>query len=527
MKISRKITLTIVLTLLLLLGVGYVGLHYVVGNKFGELERMSVERNRERVRAVVQAELGQLTMLGQDWSEWDETYAYMVSRDPAYLAANLNVRTFETLGVDLVALYDADKQPQAAFAYHGGQLVTQTPAQLAPLTDYLVRYGSLKPNAGIWFDGERYYLLAATQILTSEGEGPSRGTLLLLKAFTTRLVHQLQKRTNLSLSFLSRQQLATSLGVTTLARLRANDSLILPQEERLLTLAQIDTLQEDSPLIFRFTLPRDLMLEGKAIERHIFWLLSLGTLLFGALVLLILNGYIAARLQRLSANLRLIGDDGAVRRLLVEGNDEISQVAIDCNRMLDHLDSLRQRQLDSEARQKLQHGALIHLAKSDLLSGEDPGQAARHINEAICSGTGAARASVWFSAEDKQSMCCQDLFFLPKLHHQQGFHLPYALIQGRYEVSKPEHEPCLILREPYDLTRFGAMLAQLGLEGLSGTILMAPLKQGDELLGFIIAERARLSEVWHPDELAFVLSVCDLSAQTLLTLTKLQRLKRS
>ncbi|MFQ2274682.1 hypothetical protein [Aeromonas hydrophila] len=56
---------------------------------------------------------------------------------------------------------------------------------------------------------------------------------------------------------------------------------------------------------------------------------------------------------------------------------------------------------------------------------------------------------------------------------------------------------------------------------------MAPLKQGDELLGFIIAGRARLSEVWHHDELAFVLSVCDLSAQTLLTLTKLQRLKRS
>ncbi len=63
-------------------------------------------------------------------------------------------------------------------SYHGGQQVAQTPAQLAPLTDYLVRYGSLKPNAGIWFDGERYYLLAATQILTSEGEGLS-GTILM------------------------------------------------------------------------------------------------------------------------------------------------------------------------------------------------------------------------------------------------------------------------------------------------------------------------------------------------------------
>ncbi|WAF89112.1 hypothetical protein NRZ28_13170 [Aeromonas hydrophila] len=110
----------------------------------------------------MQAELGQLNMLGQDWSEWDETCAYMVSRDPAYLAANLNVRTFETLGVDLVALYDADKQPQLSWRPTGG-------ADPGPAGDYLVRYGSLKPNAGIWFDGERYYLLAATQILTSSG----------------------------------------------------------------------------------------------------------------------------------------------------------------------------------------------------------------------------------------------------------------------------------------------------------------------------------------------------------------------
>lgn len=527
MKISRKITLTIVLTLLLLQGVGYVGLHYVVSDKFGELERVSVERNRERVRAVVQAELGQLTMLGQDWSEWDETYAFMARRDQAYLDANFNVRTFETLGIDLLALYDRVKQPQVAFAYQAGKLVSQTPAQLGALTDYLMRYGTLKPNAGIWFDGERYYLMTATQILSSEGEGPSRGTLLLFKAFTPKFIRQLQKRTALSLTFLSPDQLAASLGAPTLTRLMASDSLILPQEDRLLTLAQIDTLQEASPLIFRFTLPRDLMLEGKAIEQRIFWLLSLGTLLFAALVLLILNGYIAARLQRLSANLRLIADDGAVRRLLVEGKDEISQVAIDCNRMLDHLDSLRQQQADSGTRQQLQHGALIHLAKSDLLTGEDPGQAARHINEAVCAGTGAARASVWFCAEDKQSMFCQDLFFLPKRHHQQGFHLPYALIQGRYEVSKPEHAPCLIIRERYDLSRFGAMLAQLGLDALSGAILMAPLKQGDELLGFIIAERASLKEEWHPDETAFVLSVCDLSAQTLLTLTKLQQLKRS
>ena len=149
-----------------------------------------------------------------------------------------------------------------------------------------MRYGSLKPNAGIWFDGERYYLLAATQILTSEGRGRVAAPCCCSRPSPPGWSISCKSAPIFAL-LLSPQQLATSLGVTTLARLRANDSLILPQEERLLTLAQIDTLQEDSPLIFRFTLPRDLMLEGKAIERHIFWLLSLGTLLFGALVLLI------------------------------------------------------------------------------------------------------------------------------------------------------------------------------------------------------------------------------------------------
>ncbi|MDM5132803.1 hypothetical protein OB962_17660 [Aeromonas piscicola] len=46
-------------------------------------------------------------------------------------------------------------------------------------------------------------------------------------------------------------------------------------------------------------------------------------------------------------------------------------------------------------------------------------------------------------------------------------------------------------------------------------------------VSFIIAERSSLKEESHPDETAFVLWVCDLFAQTLLTLTKLQQLKRS
>ena len=218
------------------------------------------------------------------------------------------------------------------------------------------------------------------------------------------------------------------------------------------------------------------MLEGKAIERHIFWLLSLGTLLFGALVLLILNGYIAARLQRLSANLRLIGDDGAVRRLLVEGNDGSPRwpsTAIECSIIWTACVSA-----SSTAKPARNCSTAPHSSGQERSAERrGSGQAARHINEAICSGTGAARGQCLVQCRRQAEHVLPGSVLLPKLHHQQGFHLPYALIRGATGL-KPEHEPCLILREPYDLTRFGAMLAQLGLEGLSGTILMAPQAGG-------------------------------------------------
>ena len=99
-----------------------------------------------------------------------------------------------------------------------------------------------------------------------------------------------------------------------------------------------------------------------------------------------------------------------------------------------------------------------------------------------------------------------------------------AMLQGRYEQSRQGDEPCLVLSDPYDLSRFRAMLMQLGLPPFAGRVLMAPLHHKGELLGFIIAEHERPQQAWQADELTFVLCVCDFSTQTLLTLSKLIRL---
>lgn len=523
MKISRRITLSILLVLLLLLTSGYLGLHLLVEGRFAELEHGAIERNQNRVEQAMGGEVGNLLRLARDWAEWDDTYDYMETRDPRYLASNINARTFETLGFDHIALFDGARRPQFAERYEKGQTLAMTPEQLAGLESLLARQAAGREFSGLWLDGNERLLIAGSPILTSEGEGPGRGMLLMARHLDEHFLAQLRKRLSLTFTLPDEQTLTEALGEEQRRNLALGERVLKVEEQEITSFGSFETL-DGTVIPFAVTQGRMWREEGREIaDRLILW--SGGAVvLFGALVLLILNQGITARLERLAANLRLINHEGAVRRVLVEGQDELAQVALDCNRMLDTLEQLREEQLMAQRRLRGQLDALLALASSDALTREDVRRAAGAVTRAICEGTGAVRASLWFCTEGEARLYCQDLYLAPKQEHQQGFSMPMAMLQGRYEQSRQGDEPCLVLSDPYDLSRFSAMLTQLGLTPFAGRVLMAPLHHEGELLGFIIAEHERPQQAWQTDELTFVLCVSDFSTQTLLTLSKLTRL---
>ncbi|WED78417.1 CHASE4 domain-containing protein [Aeromonas allosaccharophila] len=523
MKISRRITLSILSVLLLLLTFGYLGLHLLVEERFAELELGTIERNQNRVVQAMAVEVGNLLRLTRDWAEWDDTYHFMVNRDPRYLASNINARTFETLGVDYIAIYDSARRPLFAEHYEQGKTQPVTPEQLVRLERLQARQSAGREFSGLWLNGKERMLLAGAPILTSEGEGPSRGILLMARQMDEPLLAQLRQRLSLTLDLPDEQALARELSEDQLRNLMLGARVLKTSRQEITAFAAFAAL-EGQMLPFSVTQGHVWREEGRTIaNRLILWGGAI-VLLFSALVLFILNQGITTRLERLAANLRLINHEGTVRRVLVEGKDELAQVALDCNQMLDTLDKLREEQLMAQQRLRGQLDALLALASSDALTREDARRAAGVVTRAICEGTGAVRASLWFCTEGEAQLYCQDLYLASKQEHQQGFSMPMAMLQGRYEQSRQGDEPCLVLSDPYDLSRFSAMLMQLGLPPFAGRVLMAPLHHKGELLGFIIAEHERPQQAWQADELTFVLCVCDFSTQTLLTLSKLIRL---
>ena len=525
MKISRIITLIIVLTLLLIQGSIYLGLHQLLVNEFNELDRTSAERNITRLQEAYKAELRQLTQKVRDWSEWDDTYLYIANKNPGYEDKNITYQSLSAIGVDTVAFYD-QKQFLSGKSVHDGKMVNIAPELLTKLNKYMQNKPALQYKEGLLFDGKRYYLMIERPILTSEGQGPINGTLVFIEEFNQSFIARLKKLTSLALEFNSHELSINGKDNKRLSDAEQFDSVTDLSNNMLISQIKLMTIDEQDSMVVSVTQSREIFNLGEGIEVKIFSYLILGAAFFAVCVLLILNSYISKRLKRLSGNLKLIGDAKyRVGHVLVEGSDEIAEVAISCNNMLNKLDAMYQEQGDLDVRQQKQHSALLNLAKSDHLTSEELVHAARHINETLCIGTGAARSGVWYCMDNNVSMYCLDIFHAPDQHHQQGFSLPYQLIRGRYEQLKGLDNKPLVINDSYELSRFSTMLAKLGLESLAGQIVMAPIYHDDSLFGFIIAELEGSEETWYQDELSYIHCVCDFSAQTLITLSKLQQFR--
>ena len=72
------------------------------------LERLELDlarRDLHRVLAAVDRDLLHLSSFTRDWSQWDDTYRYVVGDNPEYVDSNLDDSTWENIAVDLVAVY--------------------------------------------------------------------------------------------------------------------------------------------------------------------------------------------------------------------------------------------------------------------------------------------------------------------------------------------------------------------------------------------------------------------------------------
>src|SRR5262245_54717867 len=197
----RKKTLSIVcLTVIALLVVLYISSTTIVMGGFARVEDQNTRKNVQRALDAYTDEIAKLNITANDWASWDATYTFIEDGNQEYIDENVSEATTARLGLSVLVYVHSSGRIVISKGFDrdtmkGIPLPESFQAHLVP-SDPLLQHPDLKTGVtGLMLLPEGPLLVAARPILTSNGDGPSRGTLIMGHYLDTALLQRLAERT--------------------------------------------------------------------------------------------------------------------------------------------------------------------------------------------------------------------------------------------------------------------------------------------------------------------------------------------
>jgi HD-GYP domain-containing protein (c-di-GMP phosphodiesterase class II) len=173
-SLRQKTTLTVSLGVFLLMLSVYVLLSTRTLESALELEQRDLERNLVRAKNVILNELSQLELTALDWAVFDETYEFVLGKNPRYIERNLT-RNLEILDLEFFIIQIKAVQLEAKLERsRSTELAASLEETRLELFERLARIAEFRDNeTGLHTSrvGEVSYALAIhLELLTDESE---------------------------------------------------------------------------------------------------------------------------------------------------------------------------------------------------------------------------------------------------------------------------------------------------------------------------------------------------------------------
>ena len=204
MSLRSKVILVLMGIVCLLLVMDAVVLKFAVVRSFEDLEHTQARRNMIRVINAFERETNNLSVTVTDWAAWDDTYEFVVDHNLDYEESNLLFDTFEVLRINLLFIFD-----RAGRVVWGKVFDLETeeeiglsefPAGGLPPAHILLTHETAESSVeGLYRTEQGVMLLTSWPILTSDTEGPIRGTFIMGRFYDDAAVTDLGRQVELAL----------------------------------------------------------------------------------------------------------------------------------------------------------------------------------------------------------------------------------------------------------------------------------------------------------------------------------------
>lgn len=350
MRLRRKTLIVFCLTFLSIGLIMIAASNLIMLSGFSKLEKQDMQLNVRRTLSAFSDEAANLDIITWDWASWDDTYRFIQDGNTEYVESNLVNGTFTDLEVNIMLYIDSNDE-----IVYGKAFDIENETEI-PIPESLLRHLSenevltAHPDtshniSGIVLLPEAPLLIASRPILTSEDEGPVRGTLIMGRFLDSSEFEQLSEMTHLSLTFYRvdepqlphdiREELSSFSD-------DANISVRIIDKDSIAGYSVLNDVHGEPALVFRVDRSRDIFMQGQASIHYFILSLSASFVVVGVVALLILERFILSRLASLSDTVGKIGAEGNFSmRVSIGGSDEISSLATDINWMLSALEKIQ------------------------------------------------------------------------------------------------------------------------------------------------------------------------------------------
>ncbi|MBV9864615.1 MAG: PAS domain S-box protein [Abitibacteriaceae bacterium] len=326
-----------------------------------ELEQQDTGEDVLHVRNALTQVLTQLDMAAAGWSQWDEAYRFIQdanhSATQRFIAVNTTDSALAPLKANVIVLL----QPSGHVLFGSGynlQAARKIPlpydllSHLKPGSVLLTHRDTHSSHAGILMLDDGPLLTVSRPIVTTSGQGPVQGTMLTGRYLTQAEIENLSAITQMKISVqrLDRPGLPADFQRARVSLTAAQPVFVEPLNNDFVAgYFSVPDVYGRPALLVRAEEPRRLFQEGELGLKHLVRSLLIVAIVFSAVTLLLLEKLVLSRLSKLSYDLSVITNSAdPTARVEVSGQDELSAVTANLNRMLETLEQSHLQVQESE-----------------------------------------------------------------------------------------------------------------------------------------------------------------------------------
>ena len=377
MSLSRKISLALVVTIIVVVGltIGYMELFT---RSLQRSEEQNTSQMVERTISAFDDYLHRLDALNRDWAAWDDTCNFVKSpsENEDYLEVNFIDATFVNAELNFILIIDNSGRlvHGEAFDLNIEKEVPIPESLQEHISDEaLLHHEGVEDSViGIILLPEGPLLVSSRPVVTSEGEGPIEGTIIMAQFMDVSVVGALSNTVHspLVLVTVNDTNMPSDLEVARSSLTMEAPVLVSAiSSESMAGYFLLKDIYGSPAIIFRLTMPRTLYAQSVATMRYFLLAIMGFSLLCAGLFTQSLRRLVVTRIARVGEFMGNLGTTGDLsKRLTIQGNDEITKLAKDVNSTIE---ALEKAESNTRAQKGLIDRILATTPSAVLVIGDD------------------------------------------------------------------------------------------------------------------------------------------------------------